>query len=96
MMKRILAAALLLYVFTGSPAFSAVTEEAPSGRAVVIDIMLVRPLSLAATVIGAGVFIIGLPFTIPSSSVDVAARKLIVEPFRFTFARPLGEEMRDY
>ena len=55
-----------------------------------MDILLVRPVSLAATVVGTAVFIVSLPFSIPSKSVGATAQTLIVEPFNYTFTRPIG------
>lgn len=55
------------------------------------DILIVRPLSLAATVVGTAVFIVSLPFSIPSQSVGATAKTLVAEPFNFTFTRPIGD-----
>jgi hypothetical protein len=56
-----------------------------------MDILLVRPASLAATVVGTALFIVSLPFSIPSQSVGSTAKTLIAEPFNYTFTRPIGE-----
>ena len=56
-----------------------------------VDILLVRPVSLAATVVGTAVFIVSLPFSIPSKSVGATAQTLVVEPFNYTFTRPVGQ-----
>jgi hypothetical protein len=56
-----------------------------------VDIIVVRPVSLVATVVGTAVFIVSLPFSIPSQSVGSTARTLVVEPFNYTFTRPIGE-----
>lgn len=55
------------------------------------DILIVRPVSLAATVVGTAVFIVSLPFSIPSQSVGATAKTLVAEPFNFTFTRPIGD-----
>jgi hypothetical protein len=55
-----------------------------------VDILLVRPVSLAATIVGTAVFIVSLPFSIPSKSVGATAQTLVVEPFNYTFTRPIG------
>jgi len=55
------------------------------------DGVLARPLGLISTVIGSTFFVITLPFTIPSNSVDAAKQQLIDYPAWFTFKRPLGE-----
>jgi hypothetical protein len=55
-----------------------------------IDLVVLRPFGLVATALGTAVFIASLPFTLPTLSVKQAAKKLIVEPAKYTFARPLG------
>jgi len=67
------------------------TDTTPSPGAMAADLLLVRPLSLAGTMLGAGVFIAGLPFEALSGDVSGPARRLVAEPAKFTFARPIGE-----
>jgi len=62
-----------------------------SAEAIIADGLLMRPGGIVATVLGTAVFVVTLPFSIPTRSVDKAAQKLIVEPARFTFVRPLGQ-----
>ena len=57
-----------------------------------MDLYLARPLAVAAGIAGTGLFILGLPFTIPTRGVDDSARMLIVEPFRFSFRRNFPDE----
>lgn len=73
------------------PAGAATMEEEPSSTAIVFDVLITRPLGIVATVVGAAVFIVGLPFTIPTRSVGITAEKLVAEPLKFTFRRPVGE-----
>jgi hypothetical protein len=42
-------------------------------------------------VLGSVAFVVTLPFSIPTKSVDKAAQKLVVDPARYTFVRPLGQ-----
>ena len=70
-------------------------HQGPSGEAIVFDLVLGRPLGLVTLVAGTAIFIVGLPFTLPTGSVGVAADKLIADPFRFTFIRPVGELPED-
>ena len=56
-----------------------------------MDVLLVRPLSLVATVAGTGLFIISLPFSALGRNTDEAAEQLILRPGKYTFVRPLGE-----
>ncbi len=68
-----------------------VGDTKPSGAAMVFDLALGRPLGLGATVLGTAVFILGLPFEALSGDVSAPARRLVTEPAKFTFLRPLGE-----
>lgn len=57
-----------------------------------IDIVLARPIGVAAGILGSAVFIASLPFTIPTGSVGNAANMFIVNPFKFSFAREFPDE----
>ena len=81
---------LLVLLVTSVPAMAEERTE-PSGVGILFDVVLIRPLGIASIVLGAGVFVISLPFSLPTNSTGVAARKLVAEPFKFTFARPVGE-----
>lgn len=63
----------------------------PTGEAMAGDVIFVRPLGLAATILGAATFLAALPFTILSGSVGSSAKVLIGEPAQYTFTRPLGQ-----
>lgn len=63
----------------------------PSGSDMFVDLVVTRPLGLIAVVAGSAAFVVALPFTIPSGSVDQAAEEMVKKPFRYTFKRPLGE-----
>ena len=65
--------------------------ENVSAETIIADGLLLRPGGLLATVVGTAVFVVTLPFSIPTKSVDKAAQKLIVDPGRYTFVRPLGQ-----
>lgn len=57
----------------------------------VVDAVVMRPLGLAATVVGTVLTVVALPFTIPGGSVERSARELILRPADYTFRRPLGD-----
>jgi hypothetical protein len=65
---------------------------------VAADTLVVRPVCLAATIIGSGLFVISLPIAALSHSVKKTAHYLVVRPARATFTRPLGdmEGLEDY
>jgi hypothetical protein len=72
---------------------SAWAEDRDDGRetAVVLDVLVARPLGLLSIAAGSALFIVSLPFTIPSGSMDAAATELVKKPVHYTFKRPLGE-----
>jgi len=77
-------------VHAAEDSYMARTEDV-SAEAMIVDGLLLRPAGIAATVLGTVVFVVTLPFSIPTRSVDKAAQKLIVDPARYTFVRPLGQ-----
>jgi hypothetical protein len=92
----VLAASLTLISLAASADDAAQTEEvmpdaAPSAGAMVFDLVIVRPLGLIATILGSGVFLLQLPLDLIQGKPPVdPAQKLVVEPARYTFDRPLG------
>ncbi|MFC3608252.1 multidrug transporter [Stutzerimonas tarimensis] len=72
---------------SGDPLY---TAEAPRGFAMMGDLLIARPLLIAATLVGTGAFIVSLPFTALGGNVGEAAEALIAEPGREAFARCLG------
>ena len=57
-----------------------------------LDLLVARPLSVLAGVGGSAVFVVTLPFTLPSKTTKDAAQMFIVEPFKFSFKRDLPDE----
>ena len=55
------------------------------------DALVVRPLGIAATVIGGVIFVVSLPFSAIGGNTKAAYDYLLADPFKFTFNRPLGE-----
>jgi hypothetical protein len=62
----------------------------PSSTVMAFDGLVGRPLGLATTIVGTGLFLGTLPFSIPSDSTADAAWGLIGRPGGWTFVRPLG------
>jgi hypothetical protein len=96
-MKKLFTAVCLvaLLMVPSVPAFGAIDNE-PDGSIIVLDVLIARPLGLASIALGTGIFIISLPFTLPTGTVGTAADKLVADPFRFTFTRPVGEIQTQY
>jgi len=57
----------------------------------IIDVGLVRPGCLAATIGGSALFVLALPFSAMSKSVKKSAHALVVYPAKATFTRPVGD-----
>lgn len=72
---------------SGNPVYEV---EAPPAYSMVADAVIARPLLIAATVIGAGLFVVTLPFTALGGGVDRAGQALVVEPGKAAFVRCLG------
>ena len=58
---------------------------------VAADVLVVRPLGLAATVVGAAIFVVALPFAAIAKDVKATGSTLVGAPARFTFQRKLGD-----
>ena len=63
----------------------------PSAESMVVDFLVIRPLGIVATAVGTVIFVGSLPFSIAGGNAKVAYQKLVEEPTKFTFKRPLGE-----
>ena len=75
-----------------------VSVPAQDGAAIMADVVIGRPLGLAATALGSAIFVISLPCALMTKGVDDSARALVATPARATFKRPLGdfESLRSY
>lgn len=94
-MKRTISAIALVSMMSVSMAASAdIAEDGSISRPTVwamgLDTILVRPVGIAATVIGAGLFVATLPFSALGGNVAESAEKLVVDPAKMTFLRCLG------
>jgi hypothetical protein len=69
----------------------------------VLDLVVARPLGVAAAIGGAGVFIVSLPFTVSvdiisnmkgsrTQAVNEAAKMLMLKPLKFSFVREFPDE----
>jgi hypothetical protein len=77
-----------LILSTTTPAFA---TDAADPTNVVVDIAIARPVSLAAMVGGAVLFVVSLPFAAASRSVNVTSQTLVVAPAKDLFTRPVGD-----
>ena len=77
----------ILILCTSTAAFA----EDRSGENIAADLVFMRPVGLAATVAGTAVFLVSLPFALMTNDVSKTAKELVVDPFNYTFDRPLGD-----
>jgi hypothetical protein len=86
--------AVFLLTILGAPALAQdediMTEEV-SGGTVMFDLVILRPLGLASQILGLGVSLVALPVAGLMGNSEEVAEKLIVEPAKFTWGRPLGQ-----
>jgi uncharacterized membrane protein YfcA len=62
-----------------------------SAESMVFDLALVRVVGLVGIVFGTGAFILSLPFSALGGNTDEAFQRLMADPARYTFKRPLGD-----
>jgi uncharacterized membrane protein YfcA len=62
----------------------------PNGEKMLWDSLVMRPAGLITCLLGIGGFIVALPFALTSQTQNQAFDGLVVEPFNYTFARPVG------
>ncbi|MFP4444703.1 MAG: hypothetical protein ACLFPD_00465 [Desulfosudaceae bacterium] len=67
-----------------------VGESNVGAGAIAGDIVLARPLGIAATALGTSLFFASLPFSALGGNTGAAAKALVADPVKFTFFRPLG------
>jgi len=72
---------------SGDPVYDV---QAPPAYAMIGDLVIARPLLIAATVVGAGVFVVSLPFTALGGNIGAAGKALVVDPGKAAFVRCLG------
>ena len=67
-----------------------VVYREPRAGEMIVDGLIVRPVSFVATVLGTVVWVVTLPFSAAGGNVGQAREKLIDGPAAFTFTRCLG------
>lgn len=67
-----------------------VASSGVAAEAIALDVLILRPMGLLATVAGAGFFVATLPISALTQQVGTARAILVDEPFDNTFERPLG------
>ena len=99
--KKILISCLLALFMVASPlpilAKNAIEAELnrnrnpPDPGAMAIDLVVLRPLGIVATLGGSILFVLSSPFSLLGGNADDAWESLVVSQAEYTFKRPLGE-----
>ncbi|MFP4040616.1 MAG: hypothetical protein ACOCPQ_00035 [Desulfosudaceae bacterium] len=84
-----LMAALLMAPMAATAAENGTATEGGPG-AMAADVVLVRPVGIAATAVGTALFFASLPFSALGGNTGAASKALVADPFQFTFMRPIG------
>ncbi len=67
-------------------------RKEPSAEKIAVDILIVRPLGLAALAVGTVLSLLALPWSLlGGGNHKEVHQKLVVEPAKFTFTRPMGD-----
>ncbi|MGR9071987.1 MAG: hypothetical protein ACU833_02865 [Gammaproteobacteria bacterium] len=97
-MKQTIAGLTIFFLFTtAAPAPAEESSIDYSPGFVIFDILLYRPVGVAATLIGSCLFVGLSPLTAlaqispPHDAFEKTADILVVSPFKYTFDRPVGE-----
>lgn len=95
--SRILSATLLaMMLLTPSVSAAKNAEEAPTAGAMAVDAVVARPLLLVTTIVGAGLYVVSLPFSLLGGNAADAGNALVVGPAKSTFVRCLGCRQSGY
>jgi hypothetical protein len=89
-MKKLTSAMFIVLILT-STSMPVLAQEVPRVPDVIADVVIVRPVSLALMVLCGAVYVVSLPVAMTSKTVKPVTRALLVDPFKFTFERPVGD-----
>jgi hypothetical protein len=90
-MKSLIAVVLVLTLLVGSGSRAAAEERSTTNTVLMTvgDVVLMRPFTFAATVVGFAVFVVGYPI-IALTGNETAWEDLVAKPGRATFTRCIG------
>lgn len=87
MRKILMVLIVAALLFASSPAFA--THDEATDMA--IDTLILRPLGIVSILTGTGLYLLSYPFASMTNSLDKTGEALVMEPYRYTFERPVGE-----
>ena len=71
--------------------FARFPTDEKSAESMVFDLALVRPLGIVGIVVGTAAFVLSLPFSASGKNTEEAFQRLMADPAKYTFNRPLGD-----
>jgi hypothetical protein len=96
-MKKFVVTGLILIFLFGliPPAFcqeSTATKSAPSGGAMIADLVFLRPAGIVSCAVGLVAAVVSIPFVaLSTTTYGEVVDAFLTKPGDFTFVRPLGE-----
>ena len=90
----LLVAALVAPVAGARPAAASLDETAKAAQRAAdsaFDLVLLRPLSTAALVVGSTFFVVSVPFVAPFEGVRPAFSTFVYAPYEYVIKRDLGD-----
>jgi len=91
MKKIVMAICFVALVMSSSASFAVEHHEEPSDISVLADVAFLRPVGALGLAAGMGIFIVALPFSLITNSVDGTAKALLKKPFHYVFIRDVGD-----
>lgn len=68
-----------------------VEETGVTAEKILADFFVLRPVGIVATAFGAATYLVSLPITLITKSHDTVGKKLVGDPWKYTFQRPVGD-----
>ena len=90
-LKKAIICGLIAVVIVGYASVGWSGEPTAARVEDITDLVILRPLGCVATLVGTGLFVLTLPFTVPTRSVRESADRFVVAPFHYTFSRPFPD-----
>jgi hypothetical protein len=66
-------------------------RQTPTRGEMAVDAAVVRPMTLATSAVGLAGWVLTLPFTFPTETMGDVGQAWVLDPLKYTVARPLGE-----
>jgi len=93
--RLVISLSLAIFLVASLPSTALANEkgtEDGDDAAIVVDLLVLRPAGLVATVAGLVFFVGSLPISLPTWSVGKTWNALVAKPAVYTFWRELGSE----